>query len=270
MIKDNKDQTYNLFIESDVQKKMELEKDDVGFPYITNDHMGELINYSRENYNKIPNLKIFLTDIRGDTNKPLIGCATYSYNFDIENLFKLLENIGSFKKDVNYREIFFDFANRYIKFVLASQIIIKTGTKDKDLEKASSNLLLNEVINLRNNYPLIYSKISRIILPIINAFLNDILVESKDNISIDQLDNIYIKGLLAGTVITDMYLLAKLFQSTNNVNNIVYVGAGHYYTIKKVLLELDFKLIKEIEAPENNNRCVENIIQFDNFFKDPY
>ena len=47
-------------------------------------------------------------------------------------------------------------------------------------------------------------------------------------------------------------------------NNILYVGMAHFNIINNLLEDCDFKLIDLIHS--ENNRCIKNIIKFDEFF----
>lgn len=76
-------------------------------------------------------------------------------------------------------------------------------------------------------------------------------------------------GQYATAAVTDLYTVARILKNDEYNNNIIYVGYAHYIYIKDLLESIGFQLIKEIDNEKNrteNLRCIQNIIEFDEFF----
>lgn len=96
-------------------------------------------------------MNIHFVDTRIDENKPMINDAVDSYNRKVGKLLNILEKVDS--SQVDYLNIFRVFAEDYIKYLIASYAIIMTNEKNDRYERYSSDLLLKEIIKLKQVNP---------------------------------------------------------------------------------------------------------------------
>lgn len=269
--------TIDLFLETLIQEKTKLKSLKLAELSVkTTDYFRELINYSHINYKKYNNLRIHFTDIRSDLNKIYILLATEKFRtgYDLIDLLKLSTSL---KDDNDLLKIYDKYSQEYDNFIFATFKLITRRTVIKGLEQYSSDLLLKEINKLYDYNKEYYNRIAKIIASIITDYL-DVQFSKNRKISVDKenskmleeklklLEDLYIKGIKAGAVINDMYVLCRILKSTEFNNCIFYGGTEHYKVIKQCLLATDFVLKKEIIATEPNIRCVKNIIPFEKFF----
>ena len=270
VVKENPNEKYNLFVEARIPPKLQLQegriKKKLKYRLSKESYIQDLVNYSYKNYKKIPNMNIHFVDIRIDENKPMINNAIESYNRKVGMLLNILEKVE--KSEVDYLDIFKVFAEDYIKYLLASYAIIINNEKNDRYEHYSSDLLLKEIVKLRQVNPEAYETIKERVKEHIILFLRN--VDLTNEITFDQLVDLFRSGVDINAMISDFYTLARILKSDEYVNNIIYVGQFHYHNMKGILFELGFNLVKEILSDEHAARCTAGVIGFDEFFRDPY
>ncbi len=271
LAKQNLEENYNLFVEIPIPIKSQLQQGSIetGITPMGGDFLGDLLNYSYKNYKKIPNLNIHFIDVRVDLNKPFIDSVVNTYRNKVMALVELLSNVESFKKPINYLDIFNTFAEEYTSYIYASLMIISDKKKLEGLEKFSSDLLLKETQKLEENNSQVYITMSKIVIDYIRKYL-DIVLSDRYIDNMGDINELYLDGIRASAIITDFYTLARIFKSNEYINNIIYVGRAHYDSIRQILVELGFNLVNEINADEHEHRCIKGAIEFEKFFEDPY
>ena len=94
----------------------------------------------------------------------------------------------------------------------------------------------------------------------------DIYFETNENYNIDQVDEMYMLGIVAGASVTDFYTVARIMKSDQYNKCIIYGGLAHYSIIKLYLESVGFECINEISSTESEFRCVKDVQDFNSFF----
>lgn len=211
------------------------------------------------------NVSCFLLDIREDVHNPRIECSTDRF-MDAAIVYELLSKVNSFSTDVDLLKMYSELTMTYTNFCIASHNIIDretNGITGYDLSNyLASYTLLNEFARRDKEDRDIIKKLA---LPKIKSYINKVqdtktteYIVGKNmspKAELSKLENLLDEGIIVGAIISDVYMLSKLFNSTQEAIRIIYVGEGHMPFIHSVLLELGFMNVYDT-AGIRDKRCL--------------
>lgn len=261
----NTDYPIDIFIETSLPSYkflsnpndlyLQIEKINLGE---INDFLKELVNYSLTNYKSDPNKRFHYNDIRYN----IFGHESYRNSLEIINMIK----DDKIKVQDGYLgELFHNLVSAFV----FNLININRWINNPEFHLPEEILpyhLFKEYRKLYEVEPENLNSIVKILSGFIRNFLDNYF-DSLENLSIDMIDDLYRLGMIAAAGITDFYTVARIMKSTEFNNCVIYGGSAHYFNLKQYLKSIGFELVKEISSSDENFRCVENIIDFKDFFK---
>ncbi len=264
----NTNYPIDIFIETDIPSHRFLSNPDDKFikiikpKYIkfeeNSDFISELLEYSYSNYKSEPNKRFHFIDIRYD----IIGQESF------RNCIKIINMINDKKikiQEENLGELFHNLIGDYVFGIF--QIIQWIEKPDFDTTQTIvPYYLFKEYKKLFESNPDTLDLLIKILSNSIKQFLSTYF-RSLENLSVDDIKYIYHLGMNAGAAITDFYTIARIMKSIEFNNCVIYGGIAHYSNLKLYLESIGFELIEQTNSSEENFRCVENIIDFKDFFK---
>ncbi len=258
----------DIFVETDIpSKKILVEQNPEYIQMIKNlipknvGYINEIIDLAYTNYKKNDKKRYHFVDVR----------YSIKGQEDFASFDKIFRYLIEGKIRIGYPDfenLFGDFINTYV-FSLFNIIRFITNP---DFNSETNELSIPEFFykEFKRLYDTDKDSLDKIVL-ILKNYLKDFLdmyfktqPESKNIIWVKE---IYTAGQIAGAAITDFYTVSRIMKSNEFNNCIIYGGRAHYDTMRTYLNALGFRLEHEFFSDEDNFRCVQNVIDFNDFFQ---
>lgn len=208
------------------------------------DYMSEIINYGKLEYKKNKNKRFHFTDVRYDLN-----------GHELFRGFNILQKYIN----KNLINIFDEFINNYVNQIYEIFLFIK----DNNIKNNIPYYFHKEYIKLKKNNNNIFNKLNPILFNYIDKFIGNYVNIKNDS----EINNIYKLGMNAGAAIADFYTISRIMKSNEYNNCILYVGVAHLDIIHDYLININFKNDYNLSSNINNFRCIDNLIDFDEYFR---
>lgn len=259
----------DIFIETDIPSKKILTEQNKEYIKMAKnliqkdiDYIGEMIDIAFTNYKQNNKKRYHFIDVRFNIkgHEELKSFSTI-INFIYDRKIKI--------SNKNLAELFDD---EFMKNYVFSLINLNGFITDPDFNYKTNEFSVPEFFF--KEYKKLYdsdreslNKITLVLEKYLISFLDAFFDFPREDTNIDTINEIYWKGVIAGAAISDFYTICRIMKSSEFNNCIIYGGRAHYNSIQSYLNALGFKLEHEFTSDDDNFRCVQNVIDFNDFFK---